>query len=290
MKIISIDQNTNEWLHWRDQGIGASEASCVLQESPYMTRRELWLSKKGKLKKDDGNEYIFSRGHQAEEKMRSEILELTGETFKPLCIQHPDHDFMIASLDGYSDRLGVLEAKLVGKDVLKTAIDKGEIPRHHWIQMQHQMIVAGVDRGQYFCSDLKNNGVIVEVKLNHEFCQDLMGEEYHFWESVKNNVMPELSNDDFLEPNDQDHFNRLKLSRKILDQAQASYDQVLEELKGKYTHPKVSCAGVEFLQVERQGPVSYSKIPELKNLDPEYLEKFRGSPTKYIKVSFKESI
>src|SRR5690606_6136180 len=125
--------------------------AAVLNESPYMTRRDLYLSKKGLLhKEDEDKSFIYQRGHEAETQMRGEIFALLGHTFEPICIEHPEFSWMRASLDGYSDAFGVLETKLVGKDVLKAAIEKQEIPRHHWIQMQHQMTVAGVDSGKYF--------------------------------------------------------------------------------------------------------------------------------------------
>lgn len=290
MKIIPHTQGTGEWLQWRNTGIGGSEAPCIFLESPYMTKRELFLSKKGRLKKDDADsEYIFSRGHSAETQMRKEIKELLGSDFAPVCVQHSDIEYMIASLDGLSPQFGVLEAKLVGKDVLRAALEKGEIPRHHWIQLQHNMIAADVDSGKWFGSTLQNNGAVVDVALDKKFARSIIDEESRFWEMILKNIVPELSEKDTLEPEDTRAFEVLKNLKAELDNAQRDYDAQLEHIKGMFKHPRVAGAGVELLTIERSGSISYSKIPEIKNLPAEYLEQFRGAPAKYVKVSFKES-
>lgn len=291
MKTIDLIQGTSDWHGWREDGVGGSESSAIHEESPYITRRDLWFLKKGLLTQEDNGEkdYIFQRGHDAEAKMRGEIFALLGHTFEPICVEHETLPFIRASLDGYSDHFGVLEAKLVGKAALANAL-KGELPRHHWIQMQHQMIAAGCNAGKYFCSDLKDNGAIVDVSLDKEFAKLHIEKTAEFWDSLKRNIAPPLSDRDTLIPENSMHvrlFMDLARIRTELDKMTAEYEAILEELKTAYPHPKVECAGVKFLKINRQGSISYAKIPELKNLDPEYLEKFRGSPTSYVKVSFK---
>ena len=287
MKTIDITQGTPDWHTWRLSGIGASEAPCVLEESPYMTRRELYLSKKGMFSLDNaGKDYIFARGHDAEARMRGEIFALLGYTFEPLCVAHPEHSWMLASLDGYSSSFGVLETKLVGKDVLSRALD-GEIPRHHWIQMQHQMTVAQVDSGKYFCSDLKNNGAIVDVSLDKEFSKALTDKEAQFWEMVVSGNIPGLGPKDALVPTDPELFIKLKSLKWQMDRAQIEYDQTLQAMLLAFRHPIVECAGVKLSKVDRAGSISYSKIPELKELHPDYLEKFRGAASSYTKVTIK---
>ena len=42
MNIININQNTDEWLIWRNTGLGASDAATILGKNPYQTAFDLW--------------------------------------------------------------------------------------------------------------------------------------------------------------------------------------------------------------------------------------------------------
>ena len=44
---ITLEQGTAEWLAWRTQGIGASEAPAILGENPWKSRRALLAEKTG---------------------------------------------------------------------------------------------------------------------------------------------------------------------------------------------------------------------------------------------------
>lgn len=288
MKIITLDQGTPKWLKWRKSGIGGSDAPAIVGKSPYMTTYELYMDKinKGVKRDDSSKEFIFQRGHDTEKKIRNEILELTGKNMLPICIQHSEVDFLLGSLDGYDSSLGILEAKLVGKDVLKD-IKAGIIPAHHNIQMQHNMMVASdVDVTRYFAHDLGKQGVILEVKADKEYHKNLMELEARFWDRVKNKLPPELSDEDFLIPNDVSDFKKIAKIKAKLDKYQAEFDALADKLKSAFNHPKVAFKNVKIITVNKSGSIDYAKIPELKKLESSYLETFRkaGSTYKQIRI------
>lgn len=290
MKIITLEQGTPKWLKWRKSGIGGSDAAAVLGKSPYMTAYELYMEKINKsVKKDEsGSEFIFQRGHETEKKIRAEIFELTGREMLPACIQHSETSFLIGSLDGYDDSLGILEAKLVGKDVLKE-IKTGIIPAHHNIQMQHNMMVSeDVDVTRYFAHDLGKQGVILEVRADKEFQKILFEAEAQFWDRVKNKIAPELTDEDYLTPADPTDFKKIARVKAKLDKIQSEYDALAEKLKTAYTHPKVAFKNVKIITVTRAGSVDYSKIPEVKNLDKSYVEGFRKAPSTHKQIRIGE--
>jgi putative phage-type endonuclease len=289
MKIVKHEQNTKPWHQWRKKGLGGSDAAAILGKSPYMTAFELYLDKVGRgIKKDDSSgEYIFARGHETEEMLRGEIFALTGKHMAPICVEDSEHSFLRASLDGYESSLGILEAKLVGKKVLED-IKAGIIPPHHFIQVQHSMRVAGVDVTRYFAHDLGKHGVLLEVKADQEFQKRLLDAEVAFWERVKLKDPPALTADDYFIPTEQSDFKNLKKLKKRLDLLQTQYDTLEAKIKESMPHPKVACAGVKIITIERQGSIGYSQLPEVKALSKEYLEQFRGKPSTYKKVSFEE--
>lgn len=290
MKIVSHEQGTPAWLRWRKSGIGGSDAAAIRNKSPYMTAYELFMDKTSRsVKKDESDsEFIFSRGHATEEMLRGEIFALTGKHMTPICVEHPVHDFQIASLDGYYPDLGILEAKLVGKKVLED-IKAGIIPAHHFIQVQHAMAATDeVDVTRYFAHDMGQNGVLLEIKADKEFQKKLTDDEFLFWERIKRLDPPPLTDDDFLIPEDLTDFKAIKKLKAKLDKAQAEYDAIADKLKNAYKHPKVSGAGVRITSITRTGNINYKSIPEIKKLDEEYLEKFRGKASTYKQISFED--
>src|SRR5690606_24997363 len=128
----------------------------LFDASPYATKRELWLTRKKKIPAwfidQEDKSYIFERGHAFEEKMRAEYFAMTGEEFKPVCVEDDEYPFIIASLDGLfqfrleNGEIGykIFEAKLVGKEVKERIAREGVagIPRNHWIQMQQQLKIS----------------------------------------------------------------------------------------------------------------------------------------------------
>lgn len=43
---IELDQRTDEWLMWRSQGIGASDAPVIMGVSPWSDPVSLWMEKR----------------------------------------------------------------------------------------------------------------------------------------------------------------------------------------------------------------------------------------------------
>lgn len=290
MKIITLEQGTSKWLKWRKSGIGGSDSAAVLNKSPYMTPFELYMDKINKsVKKDDSaSEFIFQRGHDTEKKIRSEIRDLTGKDMAPICIQHKKYPFILGSLDGYESSLGFLEAKLVGKEVLKNIKD-GIIPPHHNIQMQHNMMASEeVDVTRYFAHDLGKQGVILEVKADKEYHKILLEAEFVFWEKVMAKIAPALTDEDYLIPSDPSDFKKIARLKFRIDKLEAEFNLIADKLKTTYTHPKVAYKNVKIITVSRAGSVDYKKIPEVKALPKDYLEQFRGASSTHKQIRIGE--
>ncbi len=195
--LVQHIQGSPEWNAWRKGGIGGSDAPVIDGTSPYRTPIQLFLEKTGKdveLEEDESKEFIFAKGHKTEVLIRQQFQERVGAQIIPVCFQHGKFDYLRASLDGYDPKLGVLEAKLVGQEVLKTALEKGEIPDHHFTQMQHQFAVSGAEVGNWFGHDGKKTGALIEVVADKEIIKRLQDKEHQFWDDVKAGKMPSLEN------------------------------------------------------------------------------------------------
>lgn len=273
---VSLIQGSPEWHTWRKTGIGGSDAPVIEGTSPYKTVRQLFLEKAGAVSEDEeSNEFIFSKGHRTEEIIRRQFLDLTGVEMKPVCAQHSKFKYITASLDGFDGKLGVLEGKLVGQEALEVARTQGVIPKHHYTQIQHQLEVTGADVGQWFGHDGKKNGIIVPVKFNKEFVKPLLDMEHGFWANLKSGVVPALSDRDYLIPDDLSLLIQLKEMKEMAENASIAYEALREKVITTFKHPRIAGAGVKIFRVIREGAVDWKSVPEVKALEPDYLNKFR---------------
>ena len=67
MKIIPFKQRTPEWYEWRRAGIGASDIPVLTGNSPYTSKRELFLQKKGEGKDKVISDHVLKISNKVEE-------------------------------------------------------------------------------------------------------------------------------------------------------------------------------------------------------------------------------
>lgn len=297
MKIVNLVQNTPEWLEWRKSGLGGSDAPIVFGNSPYRTPRQLFLEKRGlpQPQDDADKSFIFSQGHRAEAMMRKQFQDLVGVEMKKVCGEHDEFSHIRASLDGLDPGKGMLEAKLVGKDVLAMAKNHGEIPDHHYTQMQHQFAVTGADIGQWFGHDGSKEGALIEVRPNARYIKKLLDAEHAFWERLSRGEMPELTERDYLVPEDESLLQELRDAKEWMENAKAAFEALKERAIAQYGHPKIAGGGVKIVRSVRMGSVDYKKLPKVQKLTAAYLDRFRGKESvswtvTVDKVKVKESV
>jgi putative phage-type endonuclease len=281
---IDLKQGTPEWHKWRMSGIGGSDAPAIEGTSPYKTVRQLHMEKAGLSTEDTGpSEFMASMGHRTESIIRAEFQKLVKTDILPACYQDKEIPFLLASLDGFDSKLGVLEGKLVGQDVLKKALSDAEIPNFHNTQLQHQMRVTGADVGRWYGHDGKKNGALVIVERDEEFIKRLVEMEQKFWSDVKAGKIPPLSDRDYFYPENNGLLIELRDAKELVENAKTAFDSLKEKAIESYKHVKIAGGGVRLFKTTRKGSVEYLEIPEVKaaleKLDPAYIETFRKEGT-----------
>lgn len=302
MKIVNHEQGTPAWLEWREQGVGASESAALFNESPYFTARELWLTKKKRIPSwfmDQGSDYIFDKGHEFEEKMRGEYFAMTGEEFRPLCIEHDDYPFIIASLDGAImrgplDIYKIFEAKLVSAEVKKEIAKSGRPPEHHWIQIQQQLLISDADCCVYFAHDLTGEAVVVEVYPDHAFIAVLKQALIDFDQSLINNQEPPMAKDDFHFSDRDEDFKELALLHSRKERLKKMFESLEEKYKNKMAdimktegHPNVASI-THAVKIKKmcKSYINYENIPEVQKLSKDYIESFKTQSAPYLQAWF----
>ena len=266
-----LQQNTAEWLEFRRSKIGSSDAPIIMGKSPWKNPHQLWEEKAG-LRTASFESRAMQRGQQLEPEARKLFELKTGLVVWPDVLIHPSHNFMIASLDGITmDGKTAVEIKCPGAKTHQMALD-GEIPEHYRIQMQHQMMVAGLDTMFYFSYD-GTNGVTLKVARDQALIDDLAGHEIEFHRFMTKGVSP-------AHPCENDKWEQLakqwtsiqKRKNAIAEEEKLCREGLIQLTNGSSTIGH----GLRLTKCLRKGRIDYDKIPELKKVN---LEAFRSPPT-----------
>lgn len=293
-----------EWLQWRSQGVGGSDAPAVLGISPYQTPFQLWEEKTGKVELErDVNEYITKKGNQYEPFARAKYELINDMEMPPMRCQHKDFDFFRCTMDGGNEenQKGI-EIKYTGWEVHEETKKNGTIPAHYMAQMQHQLFVSGfksIDYLSYYVEsgkDEKGNKIIpdpkkgelfvVEVFPDKEWLAQYVPQVIAFWDKVKSDTPPDLT--------DQDKRTILKHddlalkyieAKKILDEAEVTCNTLKKEIEtiaAGIVRAEFGKTGLTVVKSYRIGNVDYKKIPELKGVN---LDQYRGKTTSSYRIN-----
>jgi putative phage-type endonuclease len=179
---LDFEQSSDDWLSWRREGIGASDAPVVMGLSPWQKAGELLLLKTGQQAERPAND-AMQRGKRLEPMARLAYVQHTGIEVSPVCVQSREHPWMRASLDGLSaDGRHVLEIKCPGEKDHSLAAS-GSVPEKYYPQLQHILAVTGLAEIHYW-SFRFDHTVLLKVARDESFIADLVEKEAAFWTGV----------------------------------------------------------------------------------------------------------
>lgn len=203
-EVESLDQKTEQWLKFRAQRIGASEAPIIMGDSPYSTPYQLLAQKRGLVPRTASN-FAIQRGNLFEPVARA-LYELeTGLELPPAILVHPRYNFIMASLDGYDQKQSaVCEIKIAGREVFEAA-KAGIVHKNYFAQVQHQLEVTGAKENHFFvciCDKVMGEDRICDSALviatrDEEYVETkLLPKELEFYRHMIEGTWPELMHAD----------------------------------------------------------------------------------------------
>ena len=283
MKIIELEQGSQEWLSWRKTVITATDASIILGNNPWDTPYRCWQKKLGLIEEKKSNE-AMERGKRLEPEARAQFIERHGVDMIPVVVESTEFEFLGASLDGISE-LGntILEIKCGGAKLHDMAA-RGEIPVYYQDQMQHQLFVTRAQKCFYYSYD-GTNGICIEVLPDPEYQNKFMPKAREFWKCVAFNEPPALQDSDYKDMSDEPHwkgyaeiYRKLNEQIKNLEEIKESYRKELLKLCGDQ-----NCLGqgLKIMKTTMRGRVDYDAIPEIQGVD---LDKYRKNSTSSWKI------
>lgn len=194
VSLAKVDQGSDAWRAARKNGIGGSDSAAALGLSKYKTPLDLWKEKLNLVPEFTGN-WLTKRGTALEPMLREHYAEKTGRTVRvpEHILAHPQHSFMIASLDGFTDdgRIQEFKTAVHGKGWGEEGSD--EIPQMYLVQVQHNMIVTGAVVADVGVSISGLEPKYYEVRADQELQEMIIQGEQAFWDKVLNKFEPDPS-------------------------------------------------------------------------------------------------
>lgn len=205
-------ETREHWLKERLNGIGASEASSIVNLSPYKSNLELWEEKTGRrIAEDIGDKPYVKFGTEAEKHIRALFAldnpqyQVGYKEFK--IIRNPEYPFIFATLDGWltedNGRIGVWECKTT--EILRANQWQewtNRVPDNYYVQLLHQLLATGYDfsiltaRIKYTDRNGNKKALTQSYTIERSLVLDdldyLLKEEVKFWNRVKNEKRPNL--------------------------------------------------------------------------------------------------
>lgn len=196
MRIVKLDQRTEQWKAWRREGLTATETPVLCTASPFKTPYRLWLEKTGRAEEPDLSAIPAVRYGIAHEDEARQLAELVLKTrIEPACGEYDADPRFRASFDGLTEEGIPVEIKAPGADTLFDVKTKGPhskaVQYYEW-QVQHQLLVSGAPYGWLVFYD--ENGPLQRFRIDaDETRQSIIYETgKRFLENIRNDVPPEM--------------------------------------------------------------------------------------------------
>jgi len=278
MKRIDLKQGTEEWLDFRKNKIGASDAPVIMGVSPFLSPLGLWEIKK-EIRQPLESNFQMKRGLKMEPEARAAYMAISGNLVGPAMVMHDEYDWMIASLDGLSfDGSVMVEIKCPGAKDHQLAVD-GHIPKKYYAQLQHQMAVTGLDSVDYF-SYTPTDYQLIRVDRDDEYIEKLLEMEKSFHDLLQGDTPPSMSSKDYV------HREDATFVRAADEYLEALSELTIAKEKEKIAREKLIALSdghssvipdkLKLTRSNRKGSIRYKEVEELKGVD---LEKYRGPST-----------
>ncbi|MGZ5054634.1 MAG: YqaJ viral recombinase family protein, partial [Methylobacter sp.] len=146
-------QGSPEWLQFRLEHDGASEAGAMLGISKLSTRNELLKIKSTGISKEFSDyvqRFVLDKGHEVEALARPIVESIIDDQLYPVTFSMGR---LSASCDGLTGMGDIAFEHKQWNEVYAEMIRNGELPEEHWPQCQQVLLITGADKLIFVISD-----------------------------------------------------------------------------------------------------------------------------------------
>lgn len=272
-----------EWLKWRR--VGSSDATVIMGAAPrnweVNTPYKLWQMRINEVESIETQAMMKGKFYEEEATQWAEDhLGILLERQKN--VEHPENDFMTATLDAVSfDGQVVVEVKISAQ--VFAQIKAGIVPATYYPQVQHQMEVKRPNKlylvaYQPGVNGESGEGACMEIERDDKYITEMVKKEKIWWNCLKTYQPPELTIWDYEEREDSlwdmaaYEFLMLEKELEAYEDIKKKRDEFRERLIELANGRNSRGSGVKLTQSFPKGRVNYEAIPELKLID---LERYR---------------
>ncbi|OUP80757.1 endonuclease [Lachnoclostridium sp. An169] len=193
-KLVStLNLDRKEWLKYRKQGIGGSDAGAVCGFNPYRTAIQVYYDKTSGETEEIDNE-AMRQGREFEAYVAGRFTEATGKKVRRANAMFYDeaNPFMLADVDRMvtGENAG-LECKTASPYMADKWQD-GRIPLSYQIQCYHYMSVCHADAWYIAVLIYGKEFKYYRIERDEQIIDNLIRIEKSFWENhVKAGIMPD---------------------------------------------------------------------------------------------------
>lgn len=193
-KLVStVNLDKTEWLKYRKQGIGGSDAGAVCGLNPYRTAMQVYHDKTSDEIEEIDNE-AMRQGREFEDYVARRFMEATGKKVRRANYMFQDEEkpFMLADVDRMlvGENAG-LECKTASPFMAEKWKD-GKIPMSYQIQCHHYMSVCNAEAWYIAVLIYGREFKYYKIERDEQVITDLIQIEKDFWKNhVEKRILPE---------------------------------------------------------------------------------------------------
>lgn len=194
MKVVDLEQRTDEWLEWRKDGISATSCAVIMEANPDKSKLQLWRELVGlDTPADLSVIHQVRRGKKLEPVALQQFEDKYGQLGLPICAESDENPFIRASFDGLLADGSPVEIKNLADAnhlaVLELREKSPAYQLYRW-QVWHQMIVCGAQRGYLWFWSPKHEPICLVVERDDILFRRIITEERIFWDLVERGIPP----------------------------------------------------------------------------------------------------
>ena len=191
--VSTLNLPREDWLRYRKQGIGGSDAGAICGFNPYRTAMEVYHDKTSDEMEDIDNESM-RQGRELEEYVAKRFMEETGKKVRRANAMFYDekNTFMFADVDRMivCENAG-LECK-TASPFMAEYWEGDKIPLSYQMQCYHYMSVCNADAWYVAVLIYGREFKIYKLERDEEIIANLIQLEKNFWENnVLKRVLPD---------------------------------------------------------------------------------------------------
>lgn len=284
MKILELEQGSDEWKTYRRSKITSTGMSSVLNLSPFRTAMEYWMEMVG-LKPGAVMNHAMRRGMDSEDDARTQMYIDTAKLFEPKVILSDESPWLMSSLDGLSEDLKTVWEVKTPLEKNFTKMCDNPIPVYYNIQMQTTFAASdGVIESGIFSVYSPEHDMLHRrsVERDEKLIEKIIQESEIFWRRVREfDAPPPLH--EVVETDEMRHaVDQAVLARDLVAKALKMKDAADNCLKVIARDRNIQGFGTKVTRYFRKGSVDYKGIPELKGVD---LEAYRKPATENTRIT-----